>query len=168
MSINCRKVIAESGQNSYSNHPTRDMKKQKALDFARALDSTSFEGLSELRVMYPDLVDAHIEHLYGDVYQRNGLTLRERLLVSVAMLMISSNLQPQLMNQAKIALKNNIRREELLEVAYQLSAFAGFPAAINAASLLDAVAQQYDVERMAEMQVAVDGSPSSGTATEMV
>jgi 4-carboxymuconolactone decarboxylase len=140
------------------------MKKQKALDFARALDSTSYEGLSELRVMCPDLVDAHIEHLYGEVYQRDGLTLRERLLVSVAMLMMSSNLQPQLMNQAKIALKNNITREDLLEVAFQMSAFAGFPSAINAVSLLDVVAQEYDVERMAEMQVAVDGAP--GTATE--
>src|SRR5579862_6294543 len=103
MSINRLDVIAESGQKSCSNHQTSDMKKQKALDFARALDSTSFEGLSELRVMCPDLVDAHIEHLYGDVYQRNGLTLRERLLVSVAILMMSGNLQPQLMNQIKIA-----------------------------------------------------------------
>lgn len=85
-----------------------------------------------------------IEHLYGNLYQRSQLSLRERLLVTIAVLMSSGNMAPQLALQSQIALKNGIKSEELMEIALQISTFVGFATAINAVNIVDSVADTID------------------------
>ena len=109
------------------------------LEFLKGLDLETWERLSEDDFPHPLLRKALIEHLYGCLYQRGDLSLRERLLVTIAALMSSGNMMPQLGVQLQIALKNGIKPEELMEVAFQISAFSGFANAINAAYVVDSV-----------------------------
>jgi alkylhydroperoxidase/carboxymuconolactone decarboxylase family protein YurZ len=120
------------------------MNKKTALDFLKTLDSEVYEGFKENVSPCPDLTNALIEHLYGNLYQRSQISLRERLLVTIAVLMASGNMMgPQLALQLRIALKNGIKREELMEVAFQISVFCGFANAINASNIVESMADLF-------------------------
>ena len=114
------------------------------MEFLKILDSEIYDRFKENNSPYPDLTNAMIEHLYGNLYQRSQLSLRERLLVTIAVLMSSGNMAPQLALQSQIALKNGIKSEELMEIALQISTFVGFATAINAVNIVDSVADTID------------------------
>jgi 4-carboxymuconolactone decarboxylase len=115
------------------------MNRKPPLEFLESLDQDVRDAFKD-GAPYPDLTNALITHLYGNLYQRDQLNLRERLLVTIAVLMFSGNMQPQLATQTRIALKNGITRQDLMEVALQISAFGGFANSINAAYVVDSVA----------------------------
>jgi 4-carboxymuconolactone decarboxylase len=117
---------------------------QPALEILKSLDPQLGQIFEEESSPCPELTEALIEYLYGNLYQRDQLSLRERLLVTIAILMSSGNMKPQLATQTQIALKNGIKREELMEVALQISVFCGFANAINAANIVDSVADSFD------------------------
>lgn len=76
-----------------------------------------------------------IEVAYGDVYDRSGLSLRDRQLISVAVLAAMGR-SSQLPQHLRTALKEGITPEELTEVMIQVGVLAGFPVAMNATSTL--------------------------------
>jgi alkylhydroperoxidase/carboxymuconolactone decarboxylase family protein YurZ len=59
--------------------------------------------------------------------------------------------------QLRLALQNGVRREELTEIAYQLSAFYGLPPALSAIHLIESTADE--VEIASDMQ-SENSSPS--------
>jgi 4-carboxymuconolactone decarboxylase len=122
---------------------------KKALDFMNSLDPGASEAMAGMIAVFPDLVNPFIERLYGDVYQRDQLKLRERLLVTVAVLMASGKPEPQIAIQLRFALKNGVSREELMEVALQISVFNGFATGISAAHVIDAVADEVEISSIA-------------------
>ena len=105
------------------------------------------EVLSQIhRTTGEDIVDSlgdlgrHIvEYAFGDVYARPGLPLRERQLITVAMLAALGNL-PQLEVHLQAAINVGITREELDELVLQVAPYAGFPRAMDALRTLDRVA----------------------------
>ncbi len=94
----------------------------------------------------PDLSRYTEEFVFGDVYSRKGLTLRERQLATVACLVALGHAQPQLRWHIHGALNVGCRRAEILEVIIQLAIYAGFPAAINAALSARDVFKERDAE----------------------
>lgn len=116
------------------------MNYKPATEFLKLLDCEVYDALSDNDSPYPDLTNSLIELLYGNLYQRGQLSLRERLLVTIAALIHSANMRPQLTTQLHIGLKNGIKAEELMEVAFQISPFCGFANAINAVNVIDSVA----------------------------
>lgn len=118
--------------------------RQPAHDFLSALDPEALEVLSDMSSKCPDLVEAFVQTLYGDLYQREGLNLRERVMVAIAAIIVTSDMRPQLIGQVRIALKNGVSREDLMEVARQASVFCGIPKAINAASIIYSVAEEVE------------------------
>jgi len=122
------------------------MSRKPAIEFLNSIDPETAETISLLRNKSPELVDALIERLYGEVYQRDKLTLRERLLVTVASLMTSGHMQPQLAMQTRLALKYGLTREELMEIVLQVSVYSGLGHAVNAMTVIDAVADQLELE----------------------
>ena len=129
--------------------------KKSALEFLKTLDLEIYEAFNEGGSLHPDLTNALLELLYGTLYQRGQLSLRERILVTIAILMSSGNMAPQLAAQTRIALKNGIKHEELMEIAFQISPFSGFANAINALNVVDSVVDTLDDPRN-------DGEPSAG------
>lgn len=90
------------------------------------------EGLSDIA---PDLGRYIIEFAFGDLYSRPGLDLRSREIATVAALTVMGNAAPQLKVHIHAALNVGVTREEVIEVIMQMSAYAGFPAALNAVAV---------------------------------
>ncbi|MGI2067717.1 carboxymuconolactone decarboxylase family protein [Shewanella sp. MF08487] len=79
----------------------------------------------------PDLGKYIIEYPFGDIYQREGLDLKTRELVTVAALTALGHCQPQLNVHINGALNVCCTPLEIVEVILQMSVYAGFPAALN-------------------------------------
>lgn len=86
-----------------------------------------------------ELGDRIIETIYGDIYQRDGLTLKERQIATLCMLMALGGKDRQVKVHMRAGLRVGITEDELRELVIQLAAYAGFPAAINAQAQLNEV-----------------------------
>jgi len=80
-----------------------------------------------------------VEFAFGDIYSREGLSLREREIATVAMLTAMGGREPQLRVHLGAALNVGLTAEEVEEVIIQTIPYAEFPTAINALTLLKAV-----------------------------
>lgn len=75
-----------------------------------------------------------LDNVFGSIWTRPGLARRDRSLVTLGIL-IALRGEEELRFHIPAALKNGITREEIEEVLYQASAYAGFPAAASARKL---------------------------------
>ena len=79
----------------------------------------------------PALADYTDKVLFGDVWERPGLSPRDRSLITVASL-ISLYRTNELPFHPEKALDNGISRDELIEVITHLAFYAGWPPASTA------------------------------------
>jgi 4-carboxymuconolactone decarboxylase len=79
----------------------------------------------------PALGDYTDNVLFGDVWERPGLSKRDRSLITVATL-IALYRTNELPFHLKRALENGVSRDELIEVITHLAFYAGWPAANTA------------------------------------
>ena len=68
---------------------------------------------------------------WGDVWQRPGLDLKTRSLITVAMLAAMGK-QHELKGHVRGALNNGVTPEELREIMLHATVYCGFPTAIDA------------------------------------
>ncbi|MCS6120844.1 carboxymuconolactone decarboxylase family protein [Shewanella baltica] len=95
--------------------------------------------INSLANICPDLGKYIIEYPFGDIYQREGLDLKTRELVTVAALTALGHCQPQLNVHINGALNVGCAPQEIVEVILQMSVYAGFPAALNGMFVAKAV-----------------------------
>lgn len=81
-----------------------------------------------------DLGDIALENVFGRLWARPGLDRRSRSLVTLGIL-IALRADNELRTHLRIALRNGLTREELEEVIYHASGYAGFPAASAAGAV---------------------------------
>ena len=83
------------------------------------------------KALYPDLYEMSVAHLFGEVWGRPGLSLRERQLVTlaanIALARPSGNHSHYLSS-----LHLGITKEEICEVMIQVGHYAGWPTIANA------------------------------------
>ena len=83
------------------------------------------------KALYPDLYEMSVGHLFGDVWGRPGLSLRERQLVTlaanIALARPSGNHSHYLS-----AMHLGITKREICEVMIQVGHYAGWPTLSNA------------------------------------
>lgn len=82
----------------------------------------------------PALVDYTNDVVYGDLWERPGLSKRDRSLVTLAAL-IATYRPEQLESHLTRAIGNGVTREEIAEVITHLAFYAGWPAAMSAAQV---------------------------------
>jgi 4-carboxymuconolactone decarboxylase len=82
----------------------------------------------------PKLAELTDTVLFGDVWERAGLSKRDRSLITVSAL-IALNRPDQLKAHLAIALKNGVTREELTEVITHLAFYAGWPSGVAAVGI---------------------------------
>ncbi len=70
-------------------------------------------------------------HAWGNTWQRPGLDLRTRSIVTVSMLVALGRMQ-ELKTHVRGALNNGVTTEELQEIFLHASVYCGFPAAVDA------------------------------------
>ena len=100
---------------------------------AQAPSSTaSSASRDKVRAVVPKMIDLTEKVLFGDVWERPGLSKRDRSLIVVATL-IALGRERQLTGHLERALNNGVTKAELSEVITHLAFYAGWPAAMTAA-----------------------------------
>ena len=87
-----------------------------------------------LRAFAPKLVDLTDNVLFGDVWARQGLSQRDRSLVTVSAL-IALNRPEQLRSHMARARANGLSEAELVETLTHLAFYAGWPNAVAAVAV---------------------------------
>jgi 4-carboxymuconolactone decarboxylase len=85
----------------------------------------------EVRGVAPKLIEMSEKVLYGDVWERPGLSKRDRSLITVAAL-IAMYRGDQLTGHIERALANGVTREEIGEVITHMAFYSGWPTAMTA------------------------------------
>jgi len=117
----------------------KDERYQRGLVKLAEVDGEAGERVIEsLADLAPDLGRYIVEFAFGDLYSRPGLDLRSREIATVAALTAMGTARPQLEVHLGAALNVGCTRAELVEVILQMSAYAGFPAALNGIAALRA------------------------------
>ncbi len=82
-----------------------------------------------------DVGRAILEFIYGDIYTRPGLSVRDREFAAVVSL-VSLGRSSQLPQHLRAALDAGVTPDELREAILETATIAGFPPAMNAFSTL--------------------------------
>jgi 4-carboxymuconolactone decarboxylase len=79
----------------------------------------------------PKLVELTDDVLFGDVWERPGLSKRDRSLITVATL-VALYRPEQLPGHLRRAIDNGLTEDELIEAITHLAFYAGWPSAMSA------------------------------------
>ena len=87
-----------------------------------------------VRDTVPKLVDVTEKVLFGDIWERPGLSKRDRSLATVSAL-VAMNRTEQLRFHIPNAIKNGVTKDEVIETITHLAFYAGWPSAMSALQL---------------------------------
>jgi 4-carboxymuconolactone decarboxylase len=87
-----------------------------------------------VRSFAPKLIDLTEKVVYGDVWERPGLSKRDRSLITCAAL-IAMNRTEQLRGHVSRAIDNGVTEAELVEVITHMAFYSGWPTAMSAANV---------------------------------
>jgi 4-carboxymuconolactone decarboxylase len=96
-----------------------------------AVPATAKAARDAVRTVAPQLIDYTESVVYGDLWERPGLSLRDRSLATVAALVALGRTE-QLPSHLKRALDNGLTWEEIGELITHLAFYGGWPAAMSA------------------------------------
>ena len=89
----------------------------------------------------PKLAELSDDVLFGDIWERPGLSKRDRSLISVATL-VAVNRTEQLPFHFRRALEHGIKKEEIIELIKHLAFYSGWPTAMSSILLAKEVFQE--------------------------
>jgi 4-carboxymuconolactone decarboxylase len=89
----------------------------------------------------PKLLDLTEQVLYGDVWERSGLSKRDRSLITLSTL-IALNRTAVIPLHLERALENGVTKDEIAELITHLAFYSGWPTAVSASLLAKEVFQQ--------------------------
>jgi 4-carboxymuconolactone decarboxylase len=87
-----------------------------------------------MRATAPKLIELTEEVIYGDVWEREELSKRDRSLITIAAL-IAMGRERQLIGHLNRAVDNGVTHDEIIETITHLAFYSGFPTAITAATI---------------------------------
>ena len=96
-------------------------------------DNKPTDILAVMQEVAPHLATLTTDMVFGDVWERTGLSKRDRSLITVAALTAQYRTD-QLRGHIARALENGVTREEIGEVITHMAIYAGWPTAVNAAT----------------------------------
>lgn len=85
-----------------------------------------------------------VEFAFGDIYAREGLDLRQRQMITIAILTALGGREAQLRVHMRSTLNLGVTPDEIREIILQTIPYAGFPTAMNAMNLLNSVLSETD------------------------
>jgi len=94
--------------------------------------SSPSSAREQVRPIAPKLVELAEKVVYGEVWERPGLSKRDRSLITVATL-VALGRERQLRGHLERALANGVTKDEIGELITHLAFYAGWPAAMTAA-----------------------------------
>ncbi len=110
-----------------------------------AILETLFGGEPPTTPVNRDLMAISTQHLFGDIWSRPGLSLRDRELVTVSVI-AALGFERQLRLHLRGAIAAGITRAELIEVFVHLAHYSGYPSGFTALAVAHEVFEQIDGE----------------------
>jgi 4-carboxymuconolactone decarboxylase len=105
---------------------------QRGLNRLKQVDAEAGEHvIASLQNIAPDLGRYIIEFGFGEIYCRDGLSLQQRELATIAALTALGSAEPQLKVHIAAGLNVGLSQQEIIETIIQMALYAGFPAALN-------------------------------------
>ncbi len=99
---------------------------------------------NEVRTVAPKLIELTETLVYPDIWERPGLSKRDRSLITLAAL--TALYRPdQLKGHTERALANGVTKEEIAELITHLAFYAGWPSAMSAAKVVKQVYEEAKV-----------------------
>jgi 4-carboxymuconolactone decarboxylase len=96
---------------------------------------------NEVRAVVPRLIELTETLVYPDIWERPGLSKRDRSLITVAAL-VALYRPDQLKGHTQRALANGVTKEEIGELITHLAFYAGWPSAMSAAKIAKQVFEE--------------------------
>ena len=93
--------------------------------------------------MHEDFLQITVENLFGDIWNRPGLELRERSLITVAALTVLAR-ERELKVHLRGALNAGISREKINEIMIHLAHYGGWPVGVNGLRIAKEVFDEID------------------------
>ena len=94
-----------------------------------------------VRATVPKMIELSETVIYGDVWERPGLSKRDRSLAVIATL-IATYRPDQLRGHLGRALDNGVTKDEIAEVITHLAFYSGWPSSMTAARIAQEVFQE--------------------------
>ncbi|EED34465.1 carboxymuconolactone decarboxylase family protein [Luminiphilus syltensis NOR5-1B] len=94
--------------------------------------STADKVKTKLENFCPGASEIILGFAFTDVIARQGIDLRTREMLTIAMLSAMGTAPDQLDFHMRAAMSAGVTREEIVEIALQVAVYAGVPACINA------------------------------------
>lgn len=91
-------------------------------------------AVDKIRALAPKLVELTEGVLFGDVWERPGLSPRDRSLITVAAL-VALYRGDQLRGHLQRAQANGVTKEEVVELITHLAFYSGWPTAMTAMNI---------------------------------
>lgn len=89
---------------------------------------------TNLDTFSPDAAELVLGYAFADIVGRDGIDLRTREMLTVAMLAAMGTASGQLEFHIRAAMNTGVTQEEIVEIVLQVSVYAGVPACMNAIS----------------------------------
>ncbi len=102
--------------------------REKLNELVEGGDQGVLKGLGKTA---PDLANYVLEFIFGDLYNRDGLNIKTKQMLTVTILATLGNAKPQLGYHINAALNIGITRDDIVNIMTHISGYAGFPAALN-------------------------------------
>lgn len=105
----------------------------RALDILERLEAGApGKVMANLDAFHSDAAELILGYSFADIVGRDGIDLKTREMLTVAMLAAMGTAQGQLEFHVRAAMNAGVSREEIIEIVLQVSVYAGVPACMNA------------------------------------
>jgi 4-carboxymuconolactone decarboxylase len=102
--------------------------------------------VESLKDIAPDLGRYVVEFAYGEIYQRPGLDLRQRKLVTISALTTLGGAEAQLEVHINAGLNVGLNAREVVEAILHCIPYTGFPRVLNAIVVAKRVFEERDAD----------------------
>ncbi|MCK8098737.1 carboxymuconolactone decarboxylase family protein [Bacillus sp. 2CMS4F] len=102
--------------------------------------------IDSLKDIAPDLGKYVVEFAFGDVYQREGLDLKQRQLVTIASLTTQGGCEPQLHVHINAALNVGLSPGEIVEAIIHCTPYTGFPRVLNTIFVAKRIFEEHNIQ----------------------
>lgn len=97
-------------------------------------------------LLQEDFLQITVENLFGDIWTRPGLELRERSMITVAALTVLAR-ERELKTHLRGALNVGISRDTINEIMIHLAHYGGWPVGVNGMRIAKEVFDEIDAKK---------------------
>ena len=95
-------------------------------------DLAGQEVIASLAGLTEDVGKYIVEFAFGEIYQRKGLSLKQREMITISCLLAQGGTEPQLEVHINGSLNVGLTEKEIIETFIQAIPYVGFPRVLNA------------------------------------